>query len=292
MQGKDGKISRALKRKLEGSGIIGQLAEGITTRSATLEKHKEIFFSEVALHNPDLAEFCRRHATFLGLQDLGKISEEAVRTQAQSFLEGYEAASAMKDEVKELQAKMLKASEHLGKANPKAKKMLVEDLKAIGHSGTVAAKLMSGLESVTGIDMSKGFSGLMKGLASKIGPKGGDSDPTKTKSDMECLLAIKGAKSVSMPLTLVKGIMVAVAAPQGIPLAGAGLTMFPIVMMVWPALAIWDLCNLPQNIMGSPFASGNLNILVRECEAGFCGGPKIAENLQDLGPSGKKQRSL
>ncbi|ABD45682.1 hypothetical protein NSE_0027 [Neorickettsia sennetsu str. Miyayama] len=262
------------------------------TRRSSLEANQEAFLGEVRVASPSLAEFCRQNKNLLGLNDLHRLSTEEVIAQARSLVGCYDMVLECHCEVQALHEAIIQAEKKMKEVSKKEKEALLADLAKIEGSSGVLAQVSAKIEKATGIDISSGFSGLMKSLGAKIAPKGNDSDPTRTPSDIECLEKVMRAKSLSTPVTLVKAIVVAIVAPGGIPLVGAGLTMLPIVTMVWPAMVAWDVLKLPSNIAGSPFNSGNLNNVVKECEAGLNSGPKIAENMPRYGSRESKPRTL
>ncbi|ACT69024.1 hypothetical protein ACJZTR_00095 [Neorickettsia risticii] len=287
-----GKIPKSLKRRIEESNIIGELAAGMRTRKSSLEANQETFFNEIRVTSPSLAEFCQQNKSLLGLNDLHRLSTEEVGVQARSLVECYDMVLECHGEVQALHEAIIQAEKRMKEVSKKEKEALVADLAKISSSSRVFTQISEKIERATGINISDGFSGLMKSLGAKIAPKGNDSDPTRTLSDIDCLKKIMQAKSLSTPVTLVKAVMVAIIAPGGIPLVGAGLTMLPIVTMVWPAMVAWDVLKLPSNIVGSPFNSGNISNLVKECEAGFSSGPAIAENMPRHTSRESKTRAL
>lgn len=286
------KIPKSLKRRISESNIIGDLAAGMRTRKSSLDANQQAFLNEIRAASPAMAEFCQQHKAVLGLNDLHKLSTEEVVLQARSLVECHDAVLECHDEIQALHEAIIQAEKRIKEVSKKEKDALLADLAQISSSSTVLAQISQKIERATGINISEGMSGLIKSLGAKLAPKGSDSDPTKTLSDVECFKKIMSAKSISMPATLVKAVMVAIVAPGGIPLVGAGLTMLPIVTMVWPAMVAWDVCRLPGNIVGSPFSTGNLNLLVKECEAGFSSGPVIAENMPRSTQKDSRSRTL
>ncbi|KYH12230.1 hypothetical protein [Neorickettsia sp. 179522] len=286
------KIPKSLKRRIEESNIIGDLAAGMRTRRSSLEASQQAFFDEVRSASPALAEFCQQHKAILGLNDLHKLSAEEVTLQARSLVEHHGVVLGCHGEIQALHEAIIQAEKRIKEISKREKEALLADFAKISTSSKVMTQISDKIEKITGINIADGMSGLMKSLGAKLAPKGSDSDPTKTLSDIECLKKITSAKSISMPMTLAKAVVIAIIAPGGIPLVGAGLTMLPIVTMVWPAMVAWDVLKLPGNIVGSPFATGNLNLLVKECEAGFCSGPVIAENMPQHSQRDSRARTL
>ncbi|QHD64886.1 hypothetical protein [Neorickettsia findlayensis] len=287
-----GKIPKSLKKRIEESNIIGDLASGMRTRKSSLEANQQVFFEEIGRTSSALAEFCQQHKATLGLNDLHKLSTEEVTLQARSLVEHYGVVLECHGEIQALHEAIIQAEKRIKEVSKREKEALLADFAKISASSAAIVQISEKIERLTGIDISNGMSGLMKSLGAKLAPKGNDSDPTKTLSDIDCLKKITSAKSISMPMTLVKAVIIAIVAPGGIPLVGAGLTMLPIVTMAWPAMVAWDVLKLPGNIVGSPFATGNLNLLVKECEAGFSSGPVIAENMPQYTQKDSRARTL
>lgn len=290
MQDGSRKIPKSLKRRINESNIIGDLTSAMKTRRKTsLEGNQALFFEEIKLKNPGLAEFCSQNRTLLGLNDLDEFSPEDVQLQARSLAECYGTVLEDARALELLKEEIAKAETKLEKASDEEKKALIADLARISQSSEAMKQVIGKIESVTGLDLSNGMGGLMKTLMAKIGPKGDREDPTKTLTDLECLEKITSARSISMPLGLAKAMVAAIVMPN-VPLVGKSLAMTPIMTMVWPALVAWDVLSLPGNMLGSPFATGNLNNLVKECKAGLEKGPRVAENMPGCSPRESKGR--